>query len=284
MKFRINFLMGFLIAALIFGVAQVYSSTTASRQYNFVDDKNNSIPITASRMDAEFDNVITKLNQKVIISTSAPSSPIAGMLWYDSTNKLLKQYRNSEWVTMGSVHISSSAPSTPQAGDIWVDTGSSYAVKVRDGSGWITLAKTTDVIDITGAIKMWPTTSAPTGYLVCDGTAVSRSAYAALFAIIGTTFGTGDGSTTFNLPNFKSRFPAGYNAADTPFDAMAETGGAQTHTHTYTSESGATSDTGGAGGSGSSGVQWTHTHTVSGTTAAGSSLPPYLTINFIIKT
>jgi hypothetical protein len=62
-------------------------STAKSRLYNFVNDKAASIPITASRVDGELDQIITALNQKVIIAASAPSSPIAGMLWYDSTNK-----------------------------------------------------------------------------------------------------------------------------------------------------------------------------------------------------
>src|SRR5574337_238212 len=53
----------------------------------------------------------------------------------------------------------------------------------------------------TGAISPSPTTTAPTGYLSCDDSAVSRTTYADLFALIGTTFGVGDGSTTFNLPN-----------------------------------------------------------------------------------
>lgn len=51
--------------------------------------------------------------------------------------------------------------------------------------------------------------TAPTGYLACDGSAVSRSTYAALFAVIGTTFGSGDGSTTFNLPNSSGLFLRG---------------------------------------------------------------------------
>ena len=97
-------------------------STSASRQYNWVTDKNASTPITASRMDGEFDAIITKLNQKVIIATSAPSGPIAGMLWLDSTNKILKQYRNSEWVVMGAVHVGTAAPTTCQEGDLWYDS------------------------------------------------------------------------------------------------------------------------------------------------------------------
>mgnify|MGYP002768556283 CR=1 FL=1 len=52
-----------------------------------------------------------------------------------------------------------------------------------------------------GTIIAWPTTTAPAGYLICDGSAISRTTYAALFAVIGTTFGEGDGNSTFNLPN-----------------------------------------------------------------------------------
>lgn len=62
---------------------------------------------------------------------------------------------------------------------------------------------------VTGEIKMIAANSTPTGWLVCNGTAVSRTTYAALFAVIGTTFGSGDGSTTFNLPDMRDRFPVG---------------------------------------------------------------------------
>lgn len=55
---------------------------------------------------------------------------------------------------------------------------------------------------ITGQIITYAGTTAPSGYLACDGSAVSRTTYANLFAVIGTTYGEGDGSTTFNLPDF----------------------------------------------------------------------------------
>ena len=51
--------------------------------------------------------------------------------------------------------------------------------------------------------------SAPTGWLVCDGAAVSRSTYADLFTAIGTTWGTGDGSSTFNVPDLRGAFVRG---------------------------------------------------------------------------
>lgn len=61
----------------------------------------------------------------------------------------------------------------------------------------------------TGVIFCYAGSSAPTGWLLCDGSAVSRATYATLFAIIGTAYGSGDGSTTFNLPDFQGRSPMG---------------------------------------------------------------------------
>lgn len=61
----------------------------------------------------------------------------------------------------------------------------------------------------TGTIAMFGGGSAPTDWLLCDGTAVSRTTYAALYAVLGDAFGSGDGSTTFNLPDLRSRSPMG---------------------------------------------------------------------------
>ena len=96
-----------------------------------------------------------------------------------------------------------------------------------------------------GVINMWATTTAPTAWLLCDGTAVSRTTYASLFAVISTTYGVGDGSTTFNLPNLKGKVPVGRDSGDASFDTMGELGGAKTHTltsaempvHTHTQDS-----------------------------------------------
>lgn len=78
----------------------------------------------------------------------------------------------------------------------------------------------------TGELKMIAVATTPTGWLTCDGSAVSRTTYAALFSIIGTTFGVGDGSTTFNLPDMRDRFPVGASGTK----AIASTGGAETVT------------------------------------------------------
>lgn len=80
-----------------------------------------------------------------------------------------------------------------------------------------------------GTVTPFAGSDAPDGWLVCDGSAVSRSTYAALFAVIDETYGVGDGSTTFNLPNLKGKAVFGVDSGDGDFD-LADTGGAKTHT------------------------------------------------------
>jgi microcystin-dependent protein len=82
-----------------------------------------------------------------------------------------------------------------------------------------------------GSMWLYGAAAAPTGWLLCDGAAVSRATYAALFAVVGTTFGAGDGSTTFNLPDLRGRFPLGKAAAGTG-STLGGTGGSLDHTHT----------------------------------------------------
>ena len=67
----------------------------------------------------------------------------------------------------------------------------------------------------TGMINMFAMQGIPTGFLICDGSAVSRSTYASLFGAIGVTYGAGNGSSTFNLPDFRGYFPRGFDSAGT---------------------------------------------------------------------
>lgn len=71
----------------------------------------------------------------------------------------------------------------------------------------------TDIVMPSGSIIVYAGSSAPTGYLFCDGSAISRSTYATLFGIISTTYGVGDGSSTFNLPDIRGRVVAGKEAS-----------------------------------------------------------------------
>ena len=62
-----------------------------------------------------------------------------------------------------------------------------------------------------GAVVQWPAAFPPNGWLECNGAAVNRTTYAALFTVLGTTFGAGDGSTTFNLPDLRGEFVRGWD-------------------------------------------------------------------------
>lgn len=123
-----------------------------------------------------------------------------------------------------------------------------------------------------GGIIQWPTDTAPTGWLLCRGQQVSRLDYKSLFDLIGTTYGSGDGSTTFNVPNMQQRFPLGKAAAGTG-STLGGTGGAIDHTHSASGLTTAANSTGtGTTGTGTTGTGTTGTGT-SGNTAPNTGGP-----------
>ena len=88
-----------------------------------------------------------------------------------------------------------------------------------------------------GTIKPWGKATSPSGYLLCDGTAVSRTTYAELYVVLGDTYGAGNGSTTFNVPQLQGKTPQGY---DGNTYNLAGTGGANTVTVAVTNNQAAT--------------------------------------------
>ena len=162
----------------------------------------------------------------------------------------------------------------------------------------------------TGVIKMYGSSTPPSGYLLCDGAAVSRTTYANLFDVIGTTFGVGDGSTTFNVPDIQRRIPIGWKSGDTVGDndgvaagsrasSPAHTHTGPSHTHTVPIAINPATDLAiklagdGANFTSSKYIQFggtdTNTHAgtltdAQGTGATGSSSPNWIKVPFIIKT
>lgn len=122
------------------------------------------------------------------------------------------------------------------------NSSNSYKWERWSGSAWVAL-DFHDTIDAhiantaihsqghIGALEFVAYSSPDTNFLLCDGTAVNRTTYASLFAKIGTTFGVGDGSTTFNLPNMKGRLPIGVDSTITAINAVGKTTGSFDHTH-----------------------------------------------------
>ena len=88
--------------------------------------------------------------------------------------------------------------------------GNANDVLQSDGSGNLSFAALPQAVP-TGSVHMMATTTAPSGYLKCNGAAVSRTTYADLFAIIGTTHGEGNGSSTFNVPDLRGEFVRGWD-------------------------------------------------------------------------
>src|SRR3990167_2477029 len=128
---------------------------------------------------------------------------------------------------------------------------------------------------LAGFVVPYGSSTAPSGWLLCNGDAVSRSTYDALFTIIGTTFGVGDGSTTFNVPDLRGRAPigsgtgAGLTARTLAANVGAETVTVSTselasHTHTQDSHN-HTQD------AHTHTVNSTHSHSIGGGTQAWSS-------------
>lgn len=83
---------------------------------------------------------------------------------------------------------------------------------------------------IAGSVYLFAGNTAPQGFLLCDGSAVSRDTYATLYAVIGDTYGAGDGATTFNLPDLSGRVVLGTSSTYT----LASTGGEESHALTST--------------------------------------------------
>jgi microcystin-dependent protein len=143
-----------------------------------------------------------------------------------------------------------------------------------------------------GMVQMFAGAAAPTGWLLCNGAAVSRSTYSALFAAIGTTYGAGDGTTTFTLPDVRGRSPLGAGAgAGLTARTLGATGGEESHSLTAAENGPHTHSgywwaaTGGAvlqGGvtyaAGGGGVI-----PLSGNGTLHNTMHPFLVLNFIIK-
>lgn len=155
-----------------------------------------------------------------------------------------------------------------------------------------------------GMLVPYAGTSAPTGFLMCGGQAVSRTTYSDLFAVIGTTYGAGDGSSTFNLPDLQGRVVAGKDdmsgsSADRLTnqtgglngDTLGATGGSETHTLDVTQIPAHTHDykkhtSLGASGSGGN-AQLSQTDAATESTGGGqahNNVQPTIILNYIIKT
>lgn len=228
---------------------------------------------------------------------AAPTSPVLDQNYFNLTEMKMYRWNGSAWEQKLRIFVGSVTTGT-DAGTISPYRLSSRAADDGIRPGWIVESACADLDD---------------GYLWCNGAAVSRALYPTLFQRIGTRFGAGDGSTTFNLPDKRGRVGVGLNASDTDFATLGKTGGEKTHVlsvgelaaHGHITDmqgnhrhplarmpNDATNELGARSGSGQGnwheegcGYAGNHQHNVlnTGNNQPHNNLQPYLTINYIIK-
>ena len=267
--------------------------------------------------------------------TVAMTTPVNGQ-WFVIALRRTWSTNTSELVAIAGATTTTSTPSTIPTSFPTLNTNVGVVTDQPIAWAWCNSANLTVVISSlrktpmkqtetipTGFIMPYAGATAPTGWLIADGSALSRITYADLYNVIGTTYGVGNGSTTFNIPDLRTKVPAGKSASGT-FSTLGASGGNETkalgigdmpaHTHTF---SGTTSyvgnhqhtQTAGQGGGGfiantaqggiaSPSGQVTssvttaaggHDHTYSGTTSSQGSgtafslVQPFLTVNYCVK-
>lgn len=282
-------------------------TTAPSSPYNgqlWVDTSTNP-PVLKVYNGASFTTVSYLAGSAVATnpSATAPSDPVLGQLWQDTsqTPDELKMYDGSSFVRVDPLGITDTAAAAKY---LQITTAASTYLALAGGTmtGNLTLngAPTTnnmaatkkyvddEVAGIPAATDQTPAgtviytarSTAPTGYLKANGAAVSRTTYSDLFSAIGTTYGSGDGSTTFNLPDLRGEFVRGVDdgrGVDTGRTLGSTQGSANlSHTHTATTTVGAHTHT---GTTGNPSVDLSHSHDLqphgfggSGTTAIWSEL------------
>lgn len=168
---------------------------------------------------------------------------------------------------------------------------------LSDGTNWITVTDNTSPI---GEIKGWAGASDPadTRFVLCDGRAISRSTYATLFTLINTTYGVGNGSTTFNIPDLRGRTLVAVDGAAarlTANDALGNASGEEKHTLTETempshthpaATGGGFAQFSGAGALASGSAIPGQTQTATGSAGSGvahNNMQPYLVAQYILR-
>jgi len=293
--------------------------------------------------------------QSLNSGSSDPTTTVAYKIWADTSTNLLKirNSSNNGWLTLGDLtdanNLGLATKASPTlTGDVTLSTGSlimsgagkklklpvatttqrdaltaatgdvlfnssTTSFQGYNGSAWGELAAGVPV----GTILTFAANNPPSGFLECNGAAISRSTYASLFGIVSTTYGVGDGSSTFALPDLRGQFVRGWdNSAGVDSGrsfASSQTDQNKNHTHTTDSQSltgsvshlsatlaqnpgsasgvfskGSSASAVGApsGGSGSAaalGFDGTHSHTISSSGGGTEARPKNIALMYVIK-
>lgn len=200
-----------------------------------------NLPSNKTPIDANNLNKIQKNAKKAIknrkpvvelltVSSKSPSTCTIGDKYYNTTtSKIYTATATNTWARTGENPSNLYLYVDLEHKELYYFDGTRF-VSYGGGSG----GTGGDTVPI-GSIVPFASDTIPNGWLLCDGSAVSRTTYSELFAIIGTAHGIGDGSTTFNVPNIKGKVVVGKQQTMTPsgnFTNLGETGGEEDHTLT----------------------------------------------------
>jgi microcystin-dependent protein len=137
-----------------------------------------------------------------VVAYSGATIP-TGYLDADGSSQLRASYPDL-FAAIGTTYGAGAVPGTTFALPNFVGTYTNFIIKATAAAASSTVVSETLIAVPLGSLQLYAGSVYPTGWLRADGTAIGRATYAGLFAIIGTTYGAGDGSTTFNLPNLSS--------------------------------------------------------------------------------
>lgn len=265
--------LGTLLEQAITGVSTI---TMTDTNYTLVsgngisDQARNAVVIMAGTLTATRNVVVPTSNkfyavrnattggQSIVVKTSAGTgvtlaNGFTQLMYCDGTN-----------VVLASIPINSSNGNAAVSGTLTVTSNATVGGDLAV-TGNVTQGG--NLIMPTGAMLEYAGSAAPTGWLLCDGTAVSRTTYAALFAVLGTAYGAGDGSTTFNVPDRRGKFGVGVNGTYTRGTSGGSTTTSSAGSHDHTGSTGSTTLTTAQIPS------HTHTGTSDSTTISGSFGP-----------
>lgn len=136
------------------------------------------------------------------------TTTVTNALYYDTNLKPIQNAYTASYqagVPSSGYYLLFQSSGTPLWKDI-VQDSTHRMVSDAQITAW-----TSNIAVVSGMIMIWPAAAIPAGWLECDGSAISRAANALLFTAIGTTYGAGDGSTTFNIPDLRGEFVRGYD-------------------------------------------------------------------------
>ena len=256
--------------------------------------------VYSKHLTDNFNGLKSDIDDRLSKITASAQSVSGAVTWNASqTYSATSTFNNTANFTSRVNIATASDPASLGNGDMWYNTTSKDLKLQHDGQ--------LVVIMPTGMIFPFAGANAPSGFLLCYGQAVSRTTYAALYTLLSTTYGSGDGSTTFNVPDLRGRTiigidnmggsaasrvtSASVNGSNST--ALGGAGGAETHTLTNAQlpsflaspavavSSGTSGFTGGAGtgfSNGSSSVAITN-----GSGQAHSNTQPWMALNYIIK-